>query len=140
LHRQTEQIPPMMPSSNTAQPQVPAISSGPGPGPASGPMQASQGPMPSSVVCAVHACAVHHVPLPFVCAHCACCCIWNPWHARRALFCIISYIPLPHHCPFSALTLLVGQQEGHPPCKKLSGGVLAWLSVWSEVQTCIRPS
>jgi len=24
----------------------------------------------------------------------------------------------------SALTLLVGQQEGHPACKKLSGGVL----------------
>ena len=22
----------------------------------------------------------------------------------------------------------------------LSGGVLAWLSVWSEVQTCIQPS
>jgi len=32
---------------------------------------------------------------------------------------------------FSALALLVGQQEGHPACKKLSGGVLAWLSVWS---------
>ena len=41
---------------------------------------------------------------------------------------------------FSALTLLVGRQEGHPACKKLSGGVLAWLSVWSEVQTCIRSS
>ena len=41
---------------------------------------------------------------------------------------------------FSALTLLVGRQEGHPTCKKLSGGVLAWLSVWSEVQTCIWPS
>ena len=41
---------------------------------------------------------------------------------------------------FSALTLLVGRQEGHPACKKLSGGVLAWLSVWSEVQTCIWPS
>ena len=41
---------------------------------------------------------------------------------------------------FSALTLLVGRQEGHPACKKLSGGVLAWLSVWSEMQTCIRPS
>jgi len=27
---------------------------------------------------------------------------------------------------FSALTLLVGRQEGHPACKKLSGGVLAW--------------
>jgi len=23
--------------------------------------------------------------------------------------------------------LLVGQQEGHPSCKKLSGGILAWL-------------
>jgi len=41
---------------------------------------------------------------------------------------------------FSALTLLVGQQEGHPACKKLSGGVLAWLSLWSELQTCIWPS
>jgi len=38
---------------------------------------------------------------------------------------------------FSALTLLVGWQEGHPACKKLSSGVLAWLSVWSEVQTCM---
>jgi len=38
---------------------------------------------------------------------------------------------------FSALSLLVGRREGHPACKKLSGGVLAWLSVWSEVQTCI---
>jgi len=26
------------------------------------------------------------------------------------------------------------------PVKKLSGGVLAWLSVWSEVQTCIWPA
>ena len=41
---------------------------------------------------------------------------------------------------FIALTLLVGRQEGHPACKKLSGGVLAWLSVWSEMQTCIWPS
>ena len=28
-------------------------------------------------------------------------------------------------------------QEGHPACKKLNGGVLAWLSAWSEVQSCI---
>jgi len=41
---------------------------------------------------------------------------------------------------FSALTLLVGQQEGHPACKKLSVEELAWLSAWSKVQTCIRPS
>jgi len=30
--------------------------------------------------------------------------------------------------------LLVGWQEGHPACKKLSGEVMVWLSVWSEVQ------
>jgi len=41
---------------------------------------------------------------------------------------------------FSALMLLVGRQEGHPACKKLSGEELAWLSVWSEVHTCIWPS
>jgi len=41
---------------------------------------------------------------------------------------------------FSALTLLVGRQEWHPVCKKLSGRVLAWLSVCSDVQTCIWPS
>ena len=40
-------------------------------------------------------------------------------------------------CAFSVLTLLVGRQEGHPACKKLSGGALAWISVWSKVQTCI---
>jgi len=52
--------------------------------------------------------------------------------------------PLPFHpslsipyfsSAFSALTLLVGRQEAHPACKKLSGEVLVWLSVWSEVQT-----
>jgi len=34
----------------------------------------------------------------------------------------------PSHChlAFSALTLLVGWQEGHPACKGQSGGVLAW--------------
>ena len=32
---------------------------------------------------------------------------------------------------FSALTLLVGRQEGHLACKKkLSGGMLSWLSAW----------
>jgi len=40
---------------------------------------------------------------------------------------------------FSALTLLVGHKDGYLACK-LSGGVLAWLSVWREAQTCIRPS
>ena len=42
--------------------------------------------------------------------------------------------------PSVLLALLVGWQEGDPACKKLSGGVLAWLSIWSKVQTCIWPS
>jgi len=36
-----------------------------------------------------------------------------------------------HKKAFSALTLLVGRQEGHLASKEQSGGVLAWLSVWS---------
>jgi len=47
---------------------------------------------------------------------------------------------ISYQLAFSALTLLVWRQEGHPACKKLSGGMLAWLFVWSEVQTCIWPS
>jgi len=38
----------------------------------------------------------------------------------------IDSVPVPsHRLAFSALTLLVGQQEGHPACKKPSGEVLA---------------
>jgi len=47
-----------------------------------------------------------------------------------------------YHCllsdsAFSALTLLFGRQEGHLACKKLSGGMLAWLCVWVKVQIYI---
>jgi len=45
---------------------------------------------------------------------------------------VVQHMPEPLlYCRFasSTLTLLVGRQEGHPACKKLSGGVLAWLSV-----------
>jgi len=57
-------------------------------------------------------------------------------------WCSISYLVSYGVIAFSALTLLVWWQEGHLACKtkKLSGGVLAWLSVGSEVQTCIWPS
>jgi len=34
----------------------------------------------------------------------------------------------------------LGGRKSIRPVKKLSGRVLAWLSVWSEVQTCIWPS
>jgi len=35
---------------------------------------------------------------------------------------------------FTAWTLLVGWQEGHPASKKLEWWVLAWLSVWGQVR------
>ena len=60
------------------------------------------------------------------CGTCFCC----------SLFCCLHKLVTA----FSALTLLVGRQEGHPACRKLSGGVLVWLSVWSDVQICIWPS
>jgi len=34
----------------------------------------------------------------------------------------------------------LGGRKGIQPVKNLSGGVLSWLSVWSEMQTCIWPS
>ena len=80
---------------------------------------------------------------PLDARHTKCLCIWQ---ASVRLCRIAAVGPagsryrLITAAAFSALTLLVGWQEGHPACKKLSGGVLAWLSVWSEVQTCIRPS
>ena len=62
-------------------------------------------------------------------------------HNQRQII-IIIITSKRYNFAFSALTLLVERQEGHPVCKKLSGGggVLAWLSVWSQVQTCIWPS
>ena len=71
------------------------------------------------------------------------CCLF--WHIISCwilnfFYCVLHAIGYFRFSAFSALTLLVGQQEGHPACKKLNGGVLVWLSVWSEVQTCIWPS
>jgi len=55
---------------------------------------------------------------------------WSWTNSRRAVkrLCVCVW-----HC-------LVGRQEGHPACKKLSGGVLVWLYVWVKVQICIWPS
>jgi len=75
--------------------------------------------------------------------NCGDCNMWttnNAWdYSKKRFFNILTFVSITcvilQYC--SALTLLVGRQEGHPACKKLSGGVLAWLSAWSEVQTCI---
>ena len=68
---------------------------------------------------------------------CACVLASDPQHCENR-YCSILWMS---QCfAFSALTLLVGWQEGQLACKKLSSEVLVWLSVWSEVQTCILPS
>ena len=48
---------------------------------------------------------------------------------RLLLICTVSVL---RHC-------WLGGRKGIRPVKKLSSEVLAWLSVWSEVQTCIWP-
>jgi len=55
-------------------------------------------------------------------------------------FFLFIYTIFGNSIAFSALMLLFGWKEGQWACKKLSGGVLAWLSVWGEVQICIWPS
>jgi len=62
------------------------------------------------------------------------------WHVCVWSFIYFECFFLVCPCTFSALMLFVGRQEGHPARKKTSSGVLAWLSVWSERQTCIWPS
>ena len=41
--------------------------------------------------------------------------------------------------PSVLLCCWLGSRKGIP-CKNLSGGMLAWLSVWGNVQICIWPS
>jgi len=46
------------------------------------------------------------------------------------------YIIFLSTAAFSALTLLVGRQEGHLACKKAEWGDVSMV-IWDEVQTCI---
>jgi len=62
------------------------------------------------------------------------------WYSRISYFAschlFVSFVNLPSvlwHC-------WLGGRKGIWSAKKRSGEVLAWLSVWSEVQTCIWPS
>jgi len=51
--------------------------------------------------------------------------------------CFVQYCmqmpPVLCHC-------CLGSRNGIQPVKKLSGGILAWLYVWGELQICIWPS
>ena len=59
---------------------------------------------------------------------------------RKVLLLLSQNHTLVEYHPFSALTLLVEQQEEHL-ARKSSDELLVWLSVWSEVQmTCIWSS
>ena len=65
--------------------------------------------------------------------------LWH-WNYNREhhniMFCYWMFIEMP-----SVLwRCWLGGRKGIWPVKNLSGGVLAWLSVWSKVQTCIWPS
>ena len=68
------------------------------------------------------------------------------FHELRGLLCvyiIVSLYIIYYFCflkCFDAVGWAAGRASGHPACKKLSSGVLSWLSVWSEMQTCIWPS
>ena len=62
-----------------------------------------------------------HLPVKF-------CLKWfilSLWSAKSSNFAIFKKFDIHS---FSALMLLVGRQEGHPACKKLSVGMLEWLS------------
>ena len=77
------------------------------------------------------------------CKYCICrqyCCQVAARNGDESCHVIIANSVIVVLISFSALTLLVGRQERHPACNKVSDGVLAWLSVWSDMQTCIWPS
>jgi len=61
----------------------------------------------------------------------------------RELFCaVLCMTVICKHIPVQAVLwrCWLGSRKGIRPVKKLSGEVLAWLSVWGEVQICIWPS
>jgi len=60
-------------------------------------------------------------------------------YVRMLLFEVIYRISSYWWQSLCALTLLVGCQEEHPACKKLSDEVLVWLSVWTEVEMLLLP-
>jgi len=63
--------------------------------------------------------------------------IWIGWNKFRQLVPLLTSKDISLILRVVWCCWLVGWQEGHLACKKLSGGVLAWRSVWGEVQICI---
>ena len=78
---------------------------------------------PNVSSCATVYCNQYHSPL---------CTIYTP-----IAFVLASRINFYGLQCFDAVGWAAGRASA---CKKMSGGVLAWLSVWSVMQTCIWPS
>jgi len=57
----------------------------------------------------------------------------SPTYVNHSTCCSLSLLVNFLDHTQTALTLLVWRQEEHLACKKLSHGVLAWLSVWIKV-------
>jgi len=60
---------------------------------------------------------------------------------NQVRYCSVSYQRMYYNAAscLQCFDTVVWRQEGHPACKKLSCGLLAWLFVWSDVQICIWP-
>ena len=64
---------------------------------------------------------------------------------KKVLYCLslvheISTCDQFWNVPSVLLRCWLGGRKGIRPVKKLNGGVLAWLSIWSNVRACIWPS
>ena len=81
------------------------------------------------------ACCLHHVLL----AHH--CCLWHLLVFRYVCLLILIFALIVILSTSVLWHCWLGGKNGIRPVKKLwVVGMLAWLSVWSEMQTCIRPS
>ena len=61
----------------------------------------------------------------------------NPLHGISFIY---QYFTVVWHVPSVLWRCCLCARKGIQPVKNLTGGVLAWLSVWIEMQTCIWPS
>jgi len=73
---------------------------------------------------------------------CACTAGWTGQfcHLRTLRYIRFVHSAWPDPVPSVLWRCWLGDRKGIRPVKNLRGGVLAWLSVWSEMQTCIWPS
>ena len=69
------------------------------------------------------------------------CCVWCKCCNSHCGFCLscLLWISFPVVWPSVLWRCWLGGRKGIRPVKNLSDVVLAWLSVWNEVQTCIWP-